>query len=164
MPFSLGIEQMEFLYLQNAFPIKIKSHSSHFDLSLSCVFFPPFKQKIATGKESRLNNLLSARIFFFLRSLSTLSLGHLGDWPPRARPNCSFLGKKLGNVQSSVSQLTVAFLVQSHISGWISWNFLLKKRVFLAWFQVLFFTAVILEFFTDLFYKPVGEVILSFSL
>ena len=59
------------------------------------------------------------------------------------------MGKKLGNVQSSVSQLTVAFLVQSHISGWISWNFLLKKRVFLAWFQVLFFTAVILEFSTE---------------
>ena len=159
MPFSLGIEQMEFLYPQNAFPIKINSHSFHFDLSLSCVcvcvcvcvFFSPFKQKIATGKESRLNNLLSARIFFFLRSLSTLSLGHLAEWPLRARPNCSFMGKKLGNVQSSVSQLTVAFLVQSHISGWISWNFLLKKRVFLAGFQVLFFTAVILEFSTELF-------------
>ena len=61
---------MEFLYPQNAFPIKINSHSFHFDLSLSCVcvcvcvFFSPFKQKIATGKESRLNNLLSARIVF----------------------------------------------------------------------------------------------------
>ena len=42
MPFSLGIEQMEFLYPQNAFPIKINSHSFHFDLSLSLVLFPPF--------------------------------------------------------------------------------------------------------------------------
>lgn len=42
MPFSLGIEQMEFLYPQNAFPIKINSHSFRFDLSLLRFSFPPF--------------------------------------------------------------------------------------------------------------------------
>ena len=60
MPFSLGIEKMEFLYPQNAFPIKINSHSFHFDLSLSyvcvcvcvCVFsIPLLSRKLQQEKK-----------------------------------------------------------------------------------------------------------------
>lgn len=144
---------MEFLCDWNAFPIKISSHSFHFDL-----FF--FKQKIATGKESRLNNLWSARIFFFpfsfLRSLSTHSLGHLAYESWKAGPNCSFMGKTLGKcpTQCEPSHSCIPCNVQTFkasFPGWISWNFLLKKRVFLDEFQALFFTAVILTFSTEFF-------------
>lgn len=59
----------------------------------------------------------------------------------------------MSNLVWANSQLPSLF--KATFPGWISWNFLLKKRVFLDWFQALFFflfsTAVILAFSTELF-------------
>lgn len=129
----------------DSFPIKIDLHSFHFNL-----FF--FSQKmIATGKESRLNNLVFARILH-PRSLSICCFGHLAQEPLEAKPNCSFVGETLGKCPVRVCQFTCAFRVQSHISWLDQLEFPFEeKRAFLDWFQALLFTAVILAFSTAFF-------------
>lgn len=76
--------QMVFLCPKNSFLFKIFLH--FLDL-----FF--FKENIASSFfKSRLNNLVSAKYFWGLE----YSLSQSFNYPPKARPNCSFMGKTLG--------------------------------------------------------------------
>lgn len=72
--------------------------------------------------------------------------------PEKQRQTAALWEKHLGNVWSSASQLTFAFLVQSHISWLGQLEFPFEgKRVVLDWFQALLFRAVILVFSMEFF-------------
>ena len=161
---------MEFLYPQNAFPIKINSHSFHFDLSLSyvcvcvCVFYSPFKQKIATGKESRLNNLLSARFFFFPEVSKYSQSWAFSRVAPKSKAKLQLHGKKIGKCPVECKP-THSCLPCSKPHFWLDQlEFSFEEKSVPGLVSGPFLHSSHSRILHRVIHKPVGKEILSFSL